>query len=191
MAVKVKIKPLTSEIIEETAEHSGEPIILVREVFHSYWKDIRTLLFSCTGHSVYVLQWGTFFMNMRRVDTILRGKFTKLKKNMIFLKGEKYGTNKALKVRLINECLKSVSQIVLIIESFKLYEKDITSRKVNYGKKNRNVIEEYSKRMEELFDLPISELQVTVYNSVQKEYVQKLRKSGLLPNPVVYQNKEV
>lgn len=193
----VKIKPLTSELIEMAAEDCGVRIEDVRAIFHSVWDDVGMAFNHGLGYSVELDNFGCFYLNLKNVKSFIRRKEKSIGKTLKYLShstminpnGVVY--SEAIFKTQSNALANHLTDIILIIYSAQLYEKDVRATYPKKWKSDTESMQAAMERMEKLFNVPFAELQVTVKYPIQKVYVQKLQRLGMLPNPVVYKDKKV
>lgn len=189
----IKIKPLTSELIEEISDKSGYDIKAVRKVFHLYWNDVGIVFNHALGYSTHVDELGTFHLNFR---------------NRAFLKDREHRINKAfktlvkfrqaaggspsIKVDNVNRRLNVLISDVLILEAtFKLYEKQVRSQYPKKYKADHQAIQAALERIQKLVGIPLASFKVAIRYPVQEVYVRKLSKFGVLPNRVIKVDKKM
>lgn len=193
----IKLKPLTSEIIEETSNLCGEDIKAVRRAFHHFWDDIQIIFTRGLCWSVNVPKFGTFYLNMR-IHSLMKKKEKKIMllhrtylKNRDHRVYRKEHVKKIVLDRLMHDFFDGISEVVLIYHTLKAYENEIRSQYPKKYKADIKTVEATLERIQKLVNLPLSEFPVTTYHPIQKIYVQKLSKEGILRNPVIHKDKKV
>jgi len=193
----VKIKPLTSEIIEEIAEKSGIDIRKVREAFHLYWIDIGIAMNRGGGYSIHVENMGTFYLNMRHLSLAreLEKRIRKQINSIAVFKTKYEGWDDRKRNVAINKAMKllncHISELLILIATLKSYEKEVRESYPKKYKANIKGIEAIMARVQKLFDVPLASLPVTIRYPIQEVHVCKLSKSGFLPNRINKVSKEM
>lgn len=179
-------KPGTDEINRRTAEKLGIPIDQVRSITRAYWIDIEQMFLTCSGYATYVEQFGHFIIYTKGIAGHAAQIERDIRKKLKFMQYlEREGVTERRKL-VAGDIAKCMSQIILLSYSIQLYKTEVLSE---YPKKykvaNEKAFKAVISRLEELFGVPLVEFPITVSYPIQKIFVQKLRKAGILQNPVL------
>lgn len=188
---KILNKSDTTEIYKRTADKLGVSVDSIRNEILSYWIDIDQMFNYCCGYSTYVNKFGHFIMYTKDMYKFVSNCEKVIRKYLLWVRRDKeYGSTERLNSHM-ESIATTTTKVIFLYYSVKLYQDEVLS---SYPKKYKVDIECFEraiKRIEELFNIPITKFPVTINYPIQKIYMQILRSKGLLQNPVVYKYKKV
>lgn len=186
MKTTVLVKPDTTEIIRRTAQALGVPSKDVATEIGYYWMDIDQMFTWCCGHGVYVDGFGHFIMYTRGVYGAAKHIESEIKKYMGQIRHFSQYNAPKRKANVTKIVQDLIGRLILLTYSVELYKSEVL---ITYPKKykieNENRYKATVARVEKLLGLPLAEFPITINHPIQKVFVQKLRKSRVLRNPVI------
>lgn len=186
--MRTAIKPRSdiSEITKRVAEKLGYSQEEVKKEINFYWVDVDMMFTHCCGYALYVEKFGSFWIYTAGVYAIARDIETSIRKKL-----KTATTLKRLNiVGKANAVMENISNLMtrLIFLNYAIeeYKTDILTKypkkyKVTHQSRYRSVIS----RLVKLFGVPLDDFPITVRYPVQEMYVRRLRRKGLLRNPVI------
>jgi nucleoid DNA-binding protein len=177
-------KSQTGDIIRAVAEKTGIPTAEVSQVVNSFWLDLDQMFLYHLGHRMYVERFGSFLMHTKNI-AIYMERMEKAVANQMYHAGryKSLGQDQKSKTAAGNVA-DLMTEIILVYYSVKLYKTDVLEIYPYKYKPPMERIEAVISRLEELFDISISQFPLTIHYPIQKVFVQRLRREGLLSNPV-------
>jgi len=184
--VLIKVKSDTSEIIKQTAGRLGKKVTEVDDAIRFFWMDIDQMFTWNCGYGAYVNNFGHFLIFTDGVYATAKELEKLIYKN---LKHIKFYTDKNIQSRrdrTIQKVQELLSRLILLDYSVEQYKREVLGTypgkfKIKHENHYKTVLARVGKRL----GLPLAEFPISVYNPIQKVFVQKLRKQGVLHNPVI------
>lgn len=180
----IKASTDTARILDELVKRSGLPQKDVGALFLCYWIDMERLMTDCAGYGVYMERFGSFLLYTKGV-----GKRAKQLEKKVYrqLQNQAYYKkhNAPQRLRAVQDRIAEyMTRIILLTCSAKQYQDEVVGQYDKKYKINFKELQAVHQRLERVFGVPLSAFPITLRNPLQKIYVLKMRKKGLLPNPI-------
>jgi hypothetical protein len=162
------------------------PVESIRHETKAYWMDIDQMFQTCSGYGTYVEQFGHFiiytkgiYQHFLQLEKLIKKKM----QYMDYLQREGFPEKRML---IAADVAAVLTKVILLNYSVQLYKKEVLGAYPNKYKIGhpRSIIAVVA-RLEKLFNIPLAAFPITIHYPIQKVFVQKLRKEGILQNPVI------
>jgi len=186
MRSTILVKSDTTEIIRRTAQKLGCKTKDVETEIRFYWMDIDQMFTWNCGYGVYIDKFGHFLLFTKGIYKAAKQIEIQVRREMRMINYFNEINAPGKKANRLQRTQELLSRLILLTYSVELYKSEVLS---TYPEKYKITYEGHYKavigRVEKLLKIPLAEFPIQVNNPIQKVFVQKLRKQGILQNPVI------
>lgn len=182
------IKPKTdiTEITKRVAEKLGcKPTDVNKEIGY-FWIDVDSVFTNNCGYNIYVEHFGTFWLYTKGVYGIARNIEKRIIQKLTLASKLKRINMEGKAKAIMEDVAELMTRLIFLDYAINEYKDDVLKRYPNkYKITNEKNYKALIDRMVKLFKVQIHEFPITINNPIQEMYLRKLRRKGLLRNPVI------